>query len=68
MGGIAFAAVRPALGLPAIWRTFKAGALAGATPKKTPDFYVLPVMETSITLAASRYQGNHEYPKSIKPR
>jgi hypothetical protein len=64
MGGIAFAAVRLALGLPAIWLTSKAEERAGLTRKKTPDYFVGIVIETNIST-----EGNqHEYPKSIKPR
>jgi|FreactcultureFD7_1027221.scaffolds.fasta_scaffold19117_2 hypothetical protein len=64
MGGIAFAAVRPALGQPVIWRTFKAGALAGATRGRIRGCSAVIATETNIST-----EGNqHEYPKSIKPR
>jgi hypothetical protein len=52
--GSAGNALRPAHGLPAIWRTFKAGALAEATPKKIPDYFVEIVTMPSIT--QKRYQ------------
>jgi hypothetical protein len=57
MGGIAFAAVPLALGLPGIWLTSKAGALAGATPKKTLDYFVGIVTETNISTEGNQHEA-----------